>query len=211
MIAKRPGGVPVLEATRWYYGCPPAPLRGFGLGVAGAAPSRSLPLLPQQRRVPVVRTAQLNRSPALTAANVPVVGRSGRLPLSPQQASSVVATAHVWKPPAVTVMNVLVGCAGLPEGAGPPARDRAVVPERTRVGDAGADGRERAARGGGLAAVVVAPAGQRPVDIATAQLWVPPALTAVKVPAGGVDLPCRCSPSRRPPSVLIPQPWDRRR
>ena len=44
------------------------------------------------------------------------------------------------------------------------------------------------------------------------QVWSAPALTVVKVPAGGVAWPKSLSPQQaRVPSVLIPQVWQSRR
>ena len=71
----------------------------------------------------------------------------------------------------------------------------------------GADRGECAGRRRGLAEAIVAPAGDgaaRPHP----QEWNLPALTAVKVPGGGVAWPSALRPQQATvPSVLIPQVW----
>ena len=73
---------------------------------------------------------------------------------------------------------------------------------------AGAHRGEGAGGRGGLAVAVVAPAGEGAVRPVSPQVWMPPALTAVKVPAGGVAWPLPLRPQQATaPFVLIPQVW----
>ena len=170
------------------------------MNVPAGGVARPNALFPQQARVPLVLIAQVWTWLALTAVKVPAGGVDLPSSLLPQQASvPSVLTPQLCQPPALSAVKVSAGGIVLAVAVVAPTGDRAVRPEPAGVLAAGAyrgEGVAGHARGRlAWCAGSRRPSRPRCRSIFIAQACWRPAVTAVKVPAGGVAWPGSSCPS----------------